>query len=94
MFEEDKVFYPRDAGFTKKQVLEMIEERRTDVDEFKELRAPDPNKLTDERMQKFVEDWHNASEEAFDDEYPDMGEIALKMERHLELLAKAIQVDA
>lgn len=86
-----KTFYPKESGFTKNQVIEMIKERQLDVDEFKEINKPSLKKLTHELMQEFVDNWYKEMDDAFDAEYQNMGEIAMKQDEHLLALAKRIQ---
>lgn len=57
----DKVFYPETASMTKKEVIEMINDRRADSSNksFKRLKAPNIELLNDDMMQAFVNDWHD-----------------------------------
>lgn len=61
MTDELKKFYPTDGGQTKQEVVESIIDRiensDDDEDDWANVTAPDISKLTDERMQQFVDDW-------------------------------------
>ena len=58
------LFYPKGSGMTKQEVVDMITDRFNEGD--LDVREPDLNKLTDERMQKFVDEWHEAFEDSLD----------------------------
>lgn len=50
----EEVFLPRTGAFSKAQVLELV----NDLDDVT-INKADPAKLTPERMQQFVDDWHD-----------------------------------
>ena len=86
-------FFPQNSSFTRADVIEMIEERRSEDahGEFGSVGQPDVAKMTDEAMQRFVNAWDDKAQEAFESEYPNIGNICYEQDQILLAFAREIQ---
>jgi hypothetical protein len=91
----DQPFYPKGAGLTKAQVLEMIRFGMSHPElnhvYYGSIRLPDENKLTDELMQRFVEDWWEPVENAIGEDRPNMERARVEQAQSVLALAVLIQ---
>lgn len=85
-----QVFYPIAAGMTKESVVGIIKDRFDDeVAGYPE--DVDINKLSDERMQRFINQWYDATEEGFCEDR--IGQALTVQENLLKELANEIAAD-
>lgn len=73
---EGKVFYPRSAGFSRAQVIDMITQRMDDGEI--ERRPFDETKLGDGIMHQFVTDWYELEQSA-----SERGEVVFQLQEYL-----------
>ena len=99
---EEKIFYPKFHGKTKREVIELIEERFEDDTFINPLskrqrrksdiviRPPDINKLTDKRMQQYID---KCADVFWDGLEGGVENACTLEEEQLQKLAKLIQQD-